>query len=61
MGSAPRARARAGTWPDSDVTAGSRTRVHRVALRGAKRLAGARRDRGLTGAPAVLELTRVEE
>ncbi|CAK0803647.1 unnamed protein product, partial [Prorocentrum cordatum] len=45
----------------SENMRGLHGQVHRVALREAKRLAEARRDCGLTGVPAVLELARVEE
>ncbi|CAK0845232.1 unnamed protein product, partial [Prorocentrum cordatum] len=45
----------------SENMLGLHGQVHRVALREAKRLAEARRDCGLTGVPAVLELARVEE
>ena len=45
----------------SETMRGLHGQVHRVALREAKRLAEARRDCGLTGVPAVLELARVQE
>ncbi|CAK0843894.1 unnamed protein product [Prorocentrum cordatum] len=45
----------------SDEVRGLQDQIHRVALREAKRLAEARRDLGLTGVQAVLELARVEE
>ena len=45
----------------TDRMRGLRGQVHRIALREAKRLAEARRDCVLTGAPAGLELARVEE